>query len=73
MIFHDHGLRAKFPALTSASDSWDALLYQNAELTCALHGARLRARKARLEVPLIATGFLCVGTAIGVLIGRLAS
>jgi hypothetical protein len=74
MIFHDHTLRAKFPALTYAVDSWDELHHQNVKLRHALHDALLEGRAKRrqsADMPLIASACLCAGVSLGVLLGRL--
>jgi hypothetical protein len=74
MIFHDHSLRAKFPALVYAVDSWDELNWEVAELNRQLHDARLAAREADLvanSMPLVIACCLCAGVSIGLFFGRL--
>jgi hypothetical protein len=76
MIFHDHGLRSKFPALVYAIDSWDELNWEVAELNRQLHDARLAARETQLvadSMPLVVTCCLCAGVSLGLFVGRLLS
>jgi hypothetical protein len=71
MIFHDHTLRAKFPALTYAVDSWDALSHENVKLRHALHDALLEGcakRRQSADMPLIASACVLVGAAAGFLV-----
>jgi hypothetical protein len=67
MLFHDHTLKGKFPALVYAADSWDALYHENARLRHALHDARL-ARRQGSNLPLIASACVLVGTIAGFLV-----